>query len=492
MKKVTAVFLTSLIMLTAAFSVWTSAADITEQQIDDAITGAFASPAGTDSFTPAILADTFGGADWLAINLAAAGINANYNDYVANRTGQITSDWASIGISAKARMAIGLAAAGADPANIGGHNLIEAVYNDSTLLTLGSNTLSYALMALTAKDYEIPDNAVNTINGLIEKICSLQLNDGGFSWDMAPGATIDVDTTSMVMYALGRYYKQNANVKTVLDKAVTAVSLKQATTGGYIGDYDPEENACTLADVITGLCVMGIDPETDARFVKPGGNALSALMSYKQPDGSFDDDTAYGDPSYTTTMSIRALLSVKRLRAGECGVFDLRGGRSLQPTMTDQQLKQKTDALPQTLSIDDKQTVLSLRTELSLHENFDGKAAIAKKLDEAMASIAEMEDIVKKLDEDIWNTISPENVKLSDKAAILALKQRYDQLSEANKKYVLNANDITDALAVIAKLEKVPPMGDNSIVVLMLGLAAVSLLGACTVKSLKRGKNAQI
>ena len=70
-----------------------------------------------------------------------------------------------------------------------------------------------------------------------------------------------------------------------MDSALECLSKMQTPTGGFTsgGSVTPE----SAAQVIVALTALGIDPQTDARFVKNGVNALDSLCSFYTEGGGF-------------------------------------------------------------------------------------------------------------------------------------------------------------------------------------------------------------
>jgi prenyltransferase beta subunit len=90
------------------------------------------------------------------------------------------------------------------------------------------------------------------------------LADGGFSMG---GTTADPDVTAMALQALAPYKGQN-DIKTVIDRALDCLSRLQNSDGGYSsGGLDNSESA---VQVLVALTALGINPDTDTRFIKHG------------------------------------------------------------------------------------------------------------------------------------------------------------------------------------------------------------------------------
>ena len=94
------------------------------------------------------------------------------------------------------------------------------------------------------------------------------------------------------------------------------------------------ESSESCAQVLTALCSLGIDPQSDSRFIKNGNTVLDNLMSFRQEDGGFvhayvydasnpasipdeSDFLAGGQAAYALTAFCRYKNNMKNL-------FDLR------------------------------------------------------------------------------------------------------------------------------------------------------------------------
>ena len=73
------------------------------------------------------------------------------------------------------------------------------------------------------------------------------------------------------MQAPAPYYHKSGyeNVTTAIDQALDVLSAMQNDTGGFstTGGQGPVETGESWAQVLTALCALGIDPETDPRFI---------------------------------------------------------------------------------------------------------------------------------------------------------------------------------------------------------------------------------
>ena len=99
---------------------------------------------------------------------------------------------------------------------------------------------------------------------------------------------MDVDITAMALTALAPYYEENSEAKAAADLALSWISEHQESDGGFCSSMDTgTESSESCAQVLTALCSLGIDPQSDSRFIKNGNTVLDNLMSFRQEDGGF-------------------------------------------------------------------------------------------------------------------------------------------------------------------------------------------------------------
>ena len=199
-------------------------------------------------------------------------------------------DRGELNITDLERIAINLAAAGADPSAYGkdGRNLIERIYNpgkrgsqgEDAISFQGINAVTYALIALDTRDYSIPQDAAWSREKLIDFILDAQIKGGGWSYsDDYP----DADMTGMVLTALAPY-GANVKVKEAVDKAALVLSGIQKPSGAFVSGNGTLENAGSTAQALLGLAANGIDPAS-AEFTKNGKTVIDALLVFKRENG---------------------------------------------------------------------------------------------------------------------------------------------------------------------------------------------------------------
>lgn len=137
-----------------------------------------------------------------------------------------------------------------------------------------------------------------TQSELTEELLSFQLDDGG--WAVA-GTNGDVDVTAMAVQALAPQYSDNADVEKSIDTALDFLSARQLESGDYssYGVNNPE----STAQVLVALSSLGIDAETDGRFIKNGNTVFDGIALYQLPDGSFCHKDG-GDSNAASTVQV--------------------------------------------------------------------------------------------------------------------------------------------------------------------------------------------
>jgi translation initiation factor 1 (eIF-1/SUI1) len=173
------------------------------------------------------------------------------------------------------RYSLGIVAAGGNPTNISGYNLIEAIYNGH-ITKQGLNGVFYALIALDSGNFEIPGDAKWTREHLVKHLIENQNMDYGWSWDGSEKS--DIDTTAMVVTALAPYNNKE-EVKTAIKGAVEYLSKQY--------QLNKIDNSSTAAQVIVALSSIGIDAN-NTPFTKDNSSLMTYLLSYQNKDGGFD------------------------------------------------------------------------------------------------------------------------------------------------------------------------------------------------------------
>lgn len=277
--------------------------------------------------------------DWYPLGMSLFGFDDNFSAYLTalrdnvrlryDTDEKLSSDKAT----EWHRIIIACLSCGGDPENFcvtkngdAVNLLADGVYYRKNIARQGINGYIWGLIALNTRDYAEPEDAINTKESILSELLSRQLKDGG--WSMT--GTSDTDITAMTLIALAPLYGKNSEVTSAVDNALSLLSDIQLENGGF--SQNGVENSESCADVITALCSLGINPETDNRFIKNGSTAVDALLSYRLDDGSFTHSFAYdadnpaaicGEANdMSCQQALYALGALIKLKTGGDAVFD--------------------------------------------------------------------------------------------------------------------------------------------------------------------------
>ena len=285
-------------------------------------TGEYIQSLGTPSVGPI-------GGEWGVLGLARSGLTVpGLEDYCQKALEFIRQsiDPATMRLhSAKStdnsRMILALTAIGKDATNIDGYNLVAGLSDLDYVTYQGNNGPIWALIALDSGNY--PASGTATRQALVEELLRVQTSDGGWA---VTGSKADTDMTGMALQALAPYYETNEQVRAAVDRAIDKLSQMQQTDGSFCADYgdgNPVATSESIAQVITGLTALGIDPATDPRFVKSGGSALDALLRYYVDGGGFRHLPEGERDGMATEQGYYALTAYFRFRNGETALYDM-------------------------------------------------------------------------------------------------------------------------------------------------------------------------
>lgn len=300
--------------------------------------------------------------DWAAIGIGRSGYADDYNAYLAVTAAYISKSYQENGYLDRTKATewqrIGLAvlSAGGDPVSIGEDqegNPIDLVadgsYNRGKVMSLGTqgtNGLIFGLLLMDSMRYDIPADAADTREGLLEKILSSQIKDGGFNLTSIDPQS-DVDMTAMALQALAPYYNsektyryvqqgtkqdQVKSVRQVVDEALQFLSSSQQESGGFTSWGSENSESCS--QVLIALTSLGIDPGNDQRFIKNGNTVIDGLMQYHMEEGGFihskeyDEENPDANPDKSNSMAsdqaLCALTALCRYYGGMRNLYDFR------------------------------------------------------------------------------------------------------------------------------------------------------------------------
>lgn len=203
------------------------------------------------------------------------------------------------------KLALALAAAGADPADFAGFDaastLAEQFADDGSANVTDPYNQALAILGLVAAGEPVPQPA-------IDFLLALQATGGELSgsWDDGFGTAGNTDATAMAVMALSAAGLDNDSQE--LQAAGDFLEQSALETGGW--GYAPglPESANSTALGLQALSALGRDFD----------DALAALLAWQQPSGAFAADFGDGpfDDTFTTLQALPALTTAPYPLAG--------------------------------------------------------------------------------------------------------------------------------------------------------------------------------
>lgn len=187
----------------------------------------------------------------------------------------------------------------------------EGTYNWSRSRSLGAQGLNgwiFALITLDSGGFAVPEGAAYTREDMRRAILAAQTEEGAFGLS---AGTADVDITAMALQALSPYQEDAATAEAIR-RGLAWLSGQQTENGDFVSWGDP--NAESTAQVLIALCSLGLDPETDARFIQNGRTLRDGLLSYRTREGLFRHTAEGLEDLMATEQAILALQALDRLR----------------------------------------------------------------------------------------------------------------------------------------------------------------------------------
>ncbi|MCU4968031.1 DUF4430 domain-containing protein [Bacillus toyonensis] len=219
--------------------------------------------------------------DWVALGLSRSGKNVPIEaqlNYVKAVTEKVEKRINRFSATDLARTIIMMNAMSADPKKVGGHNLVQKLYESDKVNSVTGYT--FALLAFDTNKYEIPVEAKWNRVALVDAILNTQHTDGGWTYTSSGSkdSASSVDVTGMVLSALAPY-QDRSDVKPAVQKAVAYLYTEQLKNGGF--SADGQENSNSTAQAIIGLSLV---KDVDQNRLH---KAVQSLLSYQLPNGEF-------------------------------------------------------------------------------------------------------------------------------------------------------------------------------------------------------------
>lgn len=289
------------------------------------------------------------GAEWVVLGLCRSGrgISPDYGDLLkahikagADESFRLHQTKSTV----NSRMIVTLTAMGKDATDVDGIDLVAGLGSMAYVKKQGLNGVIWTLIALDSGNYAAPGDVSR--EALLQIILGVECSKGG--WAMS-GGYADADMTGMALQALAPYYDTNPEVKAATDRAVEELSRIQKDNGGFsTRDTATSES---IAQVVVALTALGIDPDTDERFIKNGSSAIDALLAYYVEGGGFRHILTEEENPVATEQGYYALTAYARFREGKSGLYDMTdvldmGGGEDVPALPDTTVPTETRPAP--------------------------------------------------------------------------------------------------------------------------------------------------
>ena len=263
--------------------------------------------------------------DFYIMALNRMGKNYDYSRYLAGLDGVAAGYGEEHNASSMQRTVLATIASGGDPRNVGGRDLVaDGIYyrdNVSPLGKEGVNGYSWGLIALDSKSFETPEWALSNRNDILAGILSHQNTNGSFD--------DSVYSTAVAVTALAPYYETSGaytitqnqtgyvidlSPKDAVEDALNYLSAEQDKDGDW-GDLE------STAMTVIALDTLGVNADSDGRFVAKNGSAVDGLMQYQQKDGGFSTGKGKSN-SEATSLAVCALTSHLRKLQNKATFFN--------------------------------------------------------------------------------------------------------------------------------------------------------------------------
>lgn len=231
------------------------------------------------------------------------------------------------------RAILALTSMGLDASDIEGYDLTGALSDMTYVKKQGINGPIFALIALDSGNYEIKPLASGTAKTqvtrekLVTYILNNELKDGGFCLS---GTSPDPDVTAMALQALAPYYKGSTDVSEQVRGQVTEAVNRGIRVLSEIQNEDGTysswgtKNAESTAQVLVALSSLGLDGDTDVRFIKNGHSVLDGLKQfYLTGKGAFEHVASDGGNQMATEQAFYALVSYDRYKNNKNTLYNM-------------------------------------------------------------------------------------------------------------------------------------------------------------------------
>lgn len=240
---------------------------------------------------------------------AIAAVGSDPNGVLKNGNSPVSylgtqaAGYASKSTAAAAKLLLAVVAAGKDPLDFGGRNLVALLveqYDPRTGRYGGDMTgHTFALLALASTGQPIAREVIAGLN-------QAQLADGGWSFDGNAATGSDTNTTALALQALAAAGATGGSSSRALDY----LRSQQNADGGFpyskVSSFGSDSDANSTALVLQALVAAGQDPRA---WAQSGGDPIDALLRFQNASGAFRYQAALPDDNdLATAQAIPALL----------------------------------------------------------------------------------------------------------------------------------------------------------------------------------------
>ena len=270
--------------------------------------------------------------EWTVFSLARGEYftknNVYFTDYYDRIVDTVNETAASVNLNGaldknksteNSRLIVALSAIGKDATSVGNWNLVEpySANGINWIKKQGINGTIWTLIALDSGDYVTSDPTIR--QQCVDSLLGARHNDGGWSLITAKAQPSNVDITCMTLTALYPYRNQPA-VAEACAEAIEWLSDAQLSTGGF--PYGNGETSESCAWAIVALTTWGINPDTDARFVKNGKSAVDNLLTYYVEADRMFAHQGKESNAMATDQASYALVAYNRFIKGKTALYD--------------------------------------------------------------------------------------------------------------------------------------------------------------------------
>ncbi len=268
---------------------------------------------------------------WALFDMARGGYEKTLTDKAASLQKLTDEAYSADTIGAVSKYGLAIGALGGNLKKLttsdgGQFDLIDKL---SSFETSDISYITDAVFAMTVYDsgnYAVGGNL--TREALLDYILTSRNSDGIWGYEWGGQSFPDYDSTAMALNALAKYYSASSakaagldeetygQIKSAVSDIINILSAAQSESGTFYSSN-------TDAMAVIGLAAVGIDPSSDARFVK-GGSAIDGLTGYALGDNSgfgFSDNSEFN--ALATEQSFRALIAYSAFKNGGNKPFNI-------------------------------------------------------------------------------------------------------------------------------------------------------------------------